>query len=839
MRIQRRVLRYWGAAVVVVVGLLAFAMTATADAFKSSTKDRYSIVHGCYALQSADSGKFVTKSGGAYDVSGGGLGAAEPFRMQATALGRYLFYDTDKHFMTADGNALTSAAEPSDAADFSVEKPGAFVIYNGFVNKSVGVSGEQLVAGGERSSFNFVAAEGCPKFPEITTNVKGAPTQTFPRYKEAKGELEGHMHHMAFRFLGGAHCGRPWSKFGVAYALRDCPDHEPDGCTAVIDNVLYGNPARCHDTTGWPDFTDWPDPRSLTHEQSYWKWIERSWRSGLRVFVNLMVQNRVLCEINPIGKNREPECDDSKTVQLEIKDAYRLQNYIDAQFGGPGKGFYRIVKNPFQARKVINDGKLAVVLGMEVSEPFGCRMWMGVATCDSKQIHDQLDKLQKEGLRQFEITNKFDNALTGVAGDNGSTGLLVNLGNFYATGRFWDLETCDGPPEEHDHSPTGIEAHNDDLLLINIIQQYIPGGIAPAYPEGPLCNQLGLTELGEYTIRQLMKRHLIFDPDHMSVKGRDAALNLLESKDYPGVISSHSWSTPAALPRIYRLGGIVTPYAGDSEGFVQKWKDARTAYRGHQYFGMGYGADQNGFGSQGAPRGADVPNPVTYPFKSADGNQTIYKQQSGNKTYDINTSGVAHYGLYPDWIEDLRQIQGNKIVKDMDRGAEAYLQMWERAEGVPPAGCRPWPGQFTRKGLNTSLRIGAGTKPTLFKASQPITRERAWKWCGRSKKKGGNPRALKAGHTVVAVFDTKGTMQIAASSISRNTAADVGRGDHVSALKGKARKVAGRLYVEKSPNGNAFVWGATKGKVTWAGVVSAKVAASNQLLRNYARRTGL
>ena len=56
------------------------------------------------------------------------------------------------------------------------------------------------------------------------------------------------MHHMAFRFLGGAHCGRPWHRFGVAYALVDCPDHEPNGCAAVLENVLYGDPARCHDT---------------------------------------------------------------------------------------------------------------------------------------------------------------------------------------------------------------------------------------------------------------------------------------------------------------------------------------------------------------------------------------------------------------------------------------------------------------------------------------------------------------------------------------------------------------------------------------------------------------
>ena len=86
----------------------------------------------------------------------------------------------------------------------------------------------------------------------------------------------------------------------------------------------------------------------------------------------------------------------------------------------------------------------------------------------------------------------------------------------------------------------------------------------------------------------------------------------------------------------------------------------------------------NGFAHQGDPRkGGDV----TYPFKSFDGRQTIDKQGSGQRVYDINVDGVAHYGLFPDWVEDLRHIGGQEVVDDLGRGAEAYLQMWERAAG--------------------------------------------------------------------------------------------------------------------------------------------------------------
>ncbi len=89
-----------------------------------------------------------------------------------------------------------------------------------------------------------------------------------------------------------------------------------------------------------------------------------------------MVENRVLCEIYPdmsvVQGEPKSNCDEMDTVRREIQRIEQLEDYIDAQAGGPGKGFFRIVENPFQARKAINKGKLAVVKGMEVSEPFDC-----------------------------------------------------------------------------------------------------------------------------------------------------------------------------------------------------------------------------------------------------------------------------------------------------------------------------------------------------------------------------------------------------------------------------------------------------------------------------------
>ena len=58
------------------------------------------------------------------------------------------------------------------------------------------------------------------------------------------------------------------------------------------------------------------------------------------------------------------------------------------------------------------------------------------------------------------------------------------------------------------------------------------------------------------------------------------------------------------------------------------------------------------------------------------------KQRAGDRVFDVNVDGVAQYGLIPDWIADMRIAagpDGDQIIDDMSRGAEAYLQMWERA----------------------------------------------------------------------------------------------------------------------------------------------------------------
>ena len=88
---------------------------------------------------------------------------------------------------------------------------------------------------------------------------------------------------------------------------------------------------------------------------------------------------------------------------------------------------------------MINQGRMAVVLEIEVSEPFGCRGW-SAPTCDRAQVDRELDDLYKRGVRSALLLNKYDNPLAGMRFDSGAQGTLINVGNLASAGQLLERE---------------------------------------------------------------------------------------------------------------------------------------------------------------------------------------------------------------------------------------------------------------------------------------------------------------------------------------------------------------------------------------------------------------
>lgn len=149
----------------------------------------------------------------------------------------------------------------------------------------------------------------------------------------------------------------------------------------------------------------------------YYRWVERAWRGGQRIMVADTVNNSVLCSL-PTQVNTS-SCNDMDVVRRQVKKTKELEAFVDARHGGPGKGWFRIAYSPEEARRYVEQGKMAVILGMEVSAPFGCGMTLGVSHCSKAKIDAGLDEAKELGIRSMYLCHKFDNALCGCASTPG------------------------------------------------------------------------------------------------------------------------------------------------------------------------------------------------------------------------------------------------------------------------------------------------------------------------------------------------------------------------------------------------------------------------------------
>ena len=773
--------------------LLAAVLASSAAAAPSTAAaaDRYAFAGGCYSATDASGAK-----------------VAEQVRMKATALGRYLLLRTDQTVLAAgDDGKLAPAAKPSPAADFAVEEegPNAFRLVPQSTGKSV-------------ATVTFVPAQGCAEFPEADLMASGTPSKGATSFGRVGGIVEGHMHWMAYSYFGGKfRCGQPWHKYGIEAALPDCADREgPQGTAAPLQNTLnYGNPAQVHSTENYPGFPN-QSKDNLNYEGMYYRWVERVWKAGMRLMVMGVNENRVLCELQA---NRVESCNEMDTMRRSFRAIRELEDYVDAQAGGPGKGFFQVVTDPFEAREVINSGRVAVVLEIETSEPFDCRGWEQV-TCDKAQIDRQLNEMHELGVRSSLLLNKFDNPLTGVRFDSGVASYLINAGNRQSSGSFWSARTCkDGELTDNDidiGEPT-ISAAGDQLLK----GLGFTGGTFPTYPPKPHCNTRGLTELGRHTVRRMMQLGWIVNPDHMSQAAVDDTLTLLEAENYSGVISPHGWVDPGNWPRLWKLGGMAFPGHSGTDEYVadyEKYRPKETPFE----FGWGYGADLGGLSHQPdkSAKGA-----ISYPFKSYDGKVSFDRQKTGTRTFDFAKEGVAHYGLYADWLEDLRRVGGEQLEDDMWAGAEAYLQMWERASGIESRRCFFRQDGLKRRGRG-DIRLGEDWRAVLKRAGQPQQRDRAWSWCVKGK---DNLRTAD-----VAVLREAGVVELVGSTANGRNALGVGIGSSARRVR-RARSAGGGILVRRAGN-RAFVYATSKGRVRAVAVTTSKLARNRSALRTAMRR---
>ena len=537
------------------------------------------------------------------------------------------------------------------------------------------------------------------------------------------GEMEGYadLHNHLFAHLGFGETV-VWGKLtgDPATALPPIDDEiegPHDAITRITRAAEYGLGAlfRGHREDGHPTYTGWPHREIQTHQQSYIDWLHRAYVGGQRLVVAHAVNNQdmfgrgevrrrgfvnaavrtILWLLGPwVHAKPAPgrTSNDMEALEHQVRAARSLEAEAAARIGQP---WLVLAETPEEAAEAIEAGKLAVVLGSEVDHLFNCDL---DRHCDEARIREGLDKLEALGFAVLFPTHHKQTQLGGAAS-------------------FHPLST--GPEED--------------------------------CPFSSPCSAVGLSPLGRFLVREMMQRGMLVDLGHAGARPFADTIGLLETEDYP-VVMSHASAHPLKpegsaeytltweqLDKIKELGGMVSFHRTEGEyarqdnsgariplsceegagGFVQSYLYTLDALDGGLVGERGQIAlalDWNGFSSWPGPRNACEPREagdvgplpkapeIVYPFPlppslkqaasggAAELDRLEWPPDSPTPvTYDFNQVGLVHAGLQPDLIEDMRQHGLSEAdLEPFYRSARGFVEMWRDARARRVSGDRGW-----------------------------------------------------------------------------------------------------------------------------------------------------
>ena len=579
------------------------------------------------------------------------------------------------------------------------------------------------------------------------------------------GDLEGfadlHTHLMGHLASGGKFL------YGQPY---DSDDPETDGVRSVLTACPWEHqpnlpPELCHGPGGLERFEGWPRYSTRAHQKAYVDWVKRAWKGGLRLVCCSAVNNELLPEI--FGSDGWPT-DDKARVELQISAMKEMVGFIDRQCGGHGRGWMEIAYSPQDARRIIEAGRLAVVLGVEVDSLGNWRTPKALPHDAEKarlEIRRELKRLYDRGVRLITPIHNTDNAFGGTA----VWSRFCETLNKHITGEGYKVASASGVEYRLEDEAHGLLGRLIELLvrmrllaLVRLLRRLVVGKRGwrrphfltkhlfckprpwitgrPTSARGQ-ANTRALTAHGQTLITEMMRLGIIIDIDHMSQRAADQTLGLAESFRYP-VVATHTmfrdlaWSaaetsdvqkvasewlhTSDTVERIGKLGGMVAPMlsqgdvksfrprgggpspvpndcAGSSKSWAQAYLYAVEKMGGE---GVGLGTDINGLAYLPSPRFGDHAAQALVGDACREGERkkqiklqdtrvdyhgSLKQSRVGEHAFDINTDGVAHYGMLPDFLQDLQNIGlTEQHLAALCSSAEYFVYMWEKCEQRGP-----------------------------------------------------------------------------------------------------------------------------------------------------------
>lgn len=458
----------------------------------------------------------------------------------------------------------------------------------------------------------------------------------------------------------------------ISQALGDCrPIHQiwllNNECGNDIRALTHSAlPGKNDHGVGYPDFQNWPKYNNLTHQQMWVDWLYRAYQGGLRCIVALAVNSVLLAELLQKDPNKS---DDQSNGDLQIEEiknfAQRHQEWIEVAYSS---GDLR--------RIVGQNDKLAIIIGIEYDD-IGNFMKDGNKDPDPHDVYNEIQRLYNSGVRYIFPVHLTDNLIGGTALNDS----LFTLASLVQFGSLPDI-TCSNPKDKIDTNESLFGFENFINNFGDTLGKIFSGdwGNIPNVqcPQGTgYVNKRGLQSLGIYALLKMTGLKMLIDVDHMSQKTRKDVLKAFgwytfmsghnAIRDLVDQKTERNFSLEEYQTLANRGGMMGIGFSGNFNVFLGTAQELTA-----NNIPIGFGSDCNGLAPLSPPSNdSNVIYSAQFP-----------KCKTGNREWDYNVDGVAHIGLYPDFLRDVKNHdKNNTIIPNMFGGVEALARVWEKNGG--------------------------------------------------------------------------------------------------------------------------------------------------------------
>ncbi|MGE3632156.1 MAG: hypothetical protein AB7P00_19805 [Sandaracinaceae bacterium] len=369
------------------------------------------------------------------------------------------------------------------------------------------------------------------------------------------------------------------------------------------DGFAHG-PIAIPETSHAPPASAWPDARDVTHQQMHINALRRAFEGGLRVALVAATDNQALAQLLEGPRFPGPISPDQGE---ELESATRQLTFI-VEMARRHNDWMAVAESPAHAREIVRDGRLALILSLEM---------------DALRVEDVENLVARFPIAHIFPIHLIDNHVGGAA----ASGDIFNGGGAFLSPLFDppeldELRGCataplayqcvdrDGAPRTRLRLGRPLVLAPPDVPLI-----YLPASLPfPLYerldyddldfcgsgegarPGGADCfarpldghrNRRAVYPAGLDAIRRYMDLGLVIDLSHMGYASAAATVALAEERGYP-LIASHSSVSESAewmvderdlnlahAQAVARLGGMLGLGTGrrHDEQLLMRWVD--------------------------------------------------------------------------------------------------------------------------------------------------------------------------------------------------------------------------------------------------------------------------